>query len=178
MKGLFYLVTLAYLAFHPYYAQAQTDSTEIKLNQYKDWYEKGLINQQEYDDLRRKTLDLGNTPPKAAEKTKDKPATSYKGKLIGGSIFLATGTSFIAGGVYLKRNPRLIYVPTIKGYAYDYRKARRGGNGLIVMGSLQLALGAFLLSKGVHGLIVYNNGGRQATLGITPNGELGFTWKW
>ena len=37
---------------------SQTDSTEIKLQKFKDMYFKGLISEQEYDKLRKKTLGI------------------------------------------------------------------------------------------------------------------------
>ena len=41
---------------------AQTDSTEIKLQRYKDMFVKGLINSSEYDILRRQTLGIEDKP--------------------------------------------------------------------------------------------------------------------
>lgn len=178
MKPPYCFLLLTIILFSSSIAKAQTDSTEIKLNQYKDWYEKGLINDQEYNELKKKTLDLSNAPSTTTDKSPKKTSTSYKGKLIGGSVFLATGTSFVAGGLYLKRHPRLVYKPNIKGYAYDYKKARRGGNGVIVMGSLQMALGAFLLGKGIHGLVIHQNRQTKASIGITPSGQLGLVCIW
>ena len=33
---------------------AQTDSTEIKLKQYKEWYDQGIVNDKEYQELKNK----------------------------------------------------------------------------------------------------------------------------
>jgi hypothetical protein len=56
MKTLLLIITLA-LA-QKLFAQQQ-DSTDIKLNQYKLYFDKGLINQEDYDLLRAKLLHIG-----------------------------------------------------------------------------------------------------------------------
>ncbi|MCW5907302.1 MAG: hypothetical protein KIS94_05550 [Chitinophagales bacterium] len=105
---------------------AQTDSTEIKLSQYKKWLDMGLIDKPEYDVLKNKLLkkelsDEPVMPPKAPPKSETKtdnsdsfedyatarirkidtmplPALKERAtlKLIAGSIFMAGS---IAAGV-------------------------------------------------------------------------------
>ncbi len=60
MKGIFLIGAL----FLTQYLLAQnTDSTDIKLQQYKEYFNKGLINQQDYDLLKAKLLHIGKFAP-------------------------------------------------------------------------------------------------------------------
>jgi hypothetical protein len=47
---------LSFLIFGSNVLIAQTDSTEIKLKQYKEWYDQGIVTEKEYQELKNKVL--------------------------------------------------------------------------------------------------------------------------
>lgn len=58
---------------------AQTDSTTLKLQQYKTLYEQGTINKAEYDELKAKLLNI-NSKPTTIEEVTEEPADADKSK--------------------------------------------------------------------------------------------------
>lgn len=106
------VLTLILLLVSPVFIMAQ-DSTAIKLQQYKDLHEKGLISDSEYEQLRKKELNLSEPIPsdvmivKVNKDTIDlaKLKRVYKTEITSGSLELASGAGLFIAGVHFRNKP-------------------------------------------------------------------------
>lgn len=148
MKLLFLLI--AVLGYGIVFAQ---DSTEIKLQRYKDLHENGLITDIEYETLKKKELSLNAAPAKKDTVNLDKLKRSYKSSLVFGSVMFSGAIASIAGAIHLRTKP--IYAgsnasaiggtptsPQFKGY--HTRDARL----LFVLGGVCTGVGIYAFVKG------------------------------
>jgi hypothetical protein len=176
MKGLKVILFIV-LLFTGFQGFAQViDSTEIKLTQYKEWLEKGLITEDEYQTLKKKTLNISTAQVPKDTTTAETLKKNYKGKFIGGSVFMVSGISFMAGGIYYRRNPPPITPGTTADqYARSLKARNRAGLGIAVMGALQTGLGVFLIAKGGAAKTIYWDKRKKLDAGLTKDLNLGLT---
>jgi hypothetical protein len=89
---------------------------------------------------------------------------------------MVSGISFMAGGIYYRRNPpRITPGTTADQYARSLKARNRAGLGIAVMGALQTGLGAFLIAKGGAAKTIYWDKRRKLDAGLTKDLNLGFT---
>ena len=128
--------------------KAQTsDSTTIHLQQYKQWYDDGLINQREYDELKSKALNL------------NQPVVQEHGKWTNPRSLKRIYTIAFAGGSALEVLGAFSFIDAYKWNApsafmvsqYGEDRAKRySRRQLIGTGSLAFAAGtAYLVVGGV-----------------------------
>lgn len=156
MKKLFTIIlTLTAVAT---FAQ-QVDSLEIKLRQYKDLYEKGLIGRDDYENLKDKALSIKvariNTP-KLDSLHMAGLKGNYTSKFYSGAVCGIIGDGLIVYA-FVKR-----YEPITEVYgskAYDDRLALQKKNGLIfgVAGGVANLLGFILSMSAIHNMNVYHS---------------------
>lgn len=138
-----YLVVLLFASLS---LQAQ-DSTAIKLQQYKDLHEKGLITDTEYDKLRKRELNLSSVDPKPEDL--NKLQRRYKTQLITGSLDIAAGASLIGTGFYFLNKPKYEEQPTINGHTRVYVGSyTTEARIFFVCGSVFTGVGIYLVAKG------------------------------
>lgn len=108
-------------------ACAQTDSTAIKLQEYKTLHEKGLISDKEYEVLKGKLLEIPTSSGNEVVIVYPKKDTvdmralerTYKAQIITGSMELATGALLVGLFVHfrnepLERNSNGVYTSSIR----------------------------------------------------------------
>lgn len=159
MKALFFILLLL-----PFTAFCQTDSTTIKLNQYKSWRDAGVISEEEYGQLKARLLQIPLS-------TKDEPSTKKqidtaalknllqksKSNTTGGIVMMSLGGGFLIGTtVYRVKGPTSGYQSNI-----DYKIVV--GSGYAV-GSVSMIIGGILLGVGVHNRVLYNEGKKNLAL--------------
>jgi hypothetical protein len=126
---------------------AQSDSTQLKLEIYKKWYESGLITQDEYSDLKKNLLKVSpSNTTKGKDSTKVK-SSAYKGKIRAGSVFTIVGLgTFLGARIYLEKAVKAtpmdkLYAKNIESINYNYKFLRGAGIGLGIIGIGLLTVG-------------------------------------
>lgn len=142
MKSLFTLaaMTLSLVCF------AQTDSTEIKLQKYKDLYDKELITEQEYDLLKKKELDISSVNTKKDTISVQSLKSKYKSQFIAGSIVFGAGIGLIGLGVYLK--DKIVIYSNSQGQK-EVRDYKAQSKVSFICGALSTGVGVFIITKGI-----------------------------
>jgi hypothetical protein len=126
---------------------AQQDSTQIKLENYKKWFESGLITQDEYSDLKKNLLKVSPSNITQNKDSLKRKNAVYKGQIKAGAIFTLIGLSaFIGSNPYL--NNAVKSVPFDKDYAkridainQNYKVLRGAGIGFGILGLGLIAIG-------------------------------------
>lgn len=126
----------------PFVGFAQTDSTEIKLQQYKDLHDKGLINEKEYEDLKRGALKI--PAPQVKRDTVNLPnlLRTYKAQLISGSLELVSGAGLLGAGLYFKDKEGYY---NSRGDYIGYTKQARIS---FICGAIFTGIGIYSIAKG------------------------------
>jgi hypothetical protein len=130
-------------------ALAQTDSTQIKLENYKKWFDSGLIDKDEYNKLKNQVLKISTTITQKDTLTiKD---SNYKIK--SGAIF----STFCIGGliyskIYLTNSINSTpydknYSKNIESINQDYKVLRAASVGLGILGLGLIAYGLKLKTE-------------------------------
>ena len=133
---------------------AQQDSTQIKLENYKKWFESGLVTQDEYSELKKNLLKVS---PSNTVKVKDNTvngkdsvkvkSSAYKGKIRAGSVFTIVGLgTFLGARIYLEKAVKAtpmdkLYAKNIESINYNYKFLRGAGIGLGIIGLGLLTVG-------------------------------------
>ena len=156
MKLLFFLLLF------PVFLFAQIDSTDIKLQHYKDLFVKGLISSQEYETLKQQALGIKITPAPVQAATVQQPRphidsiqlakmrNAYTGNIVAGTVGIFLGVGCIAGGaIYHKNNYTKAAGSSVDG-SIPTRAIRRVS---IITGSL-CAFGGAATILGITGLSV------------------------
>lgn len=154
--------SLILLLVVPLWCVAQ-DSTEIMLRQYKDLYNKGLINESEYEQLRKDALKLQAPTqqgtvvvyPKQDTIDLDKLKRTFRAQHITGTLELLAGAGFVAGFGYSRW--RLI------NYPYNT------GNASLRVARLYLLTGAIFTGIGIYS-IVRGSKNRQKYIRFSTSG--------
>lgn len=149
------------------FANAQTDSTDIKLQHYKDLFIKGLITSQEYEALKQQTLGLPAKTqpttiivqqPKIKAEIDSVQAEKFRrvstSNIVAGSGGLVLGIGLlIGGGVYHIGMQKEIYgQPNVTGAAPNQRLIKQDRivtSMLCVFGSVATVVGITGISVGV-----------------------------
>lgn len=147
------------------------DTLETKLKQYKDLFEKGLINQAEYQSLKDKALQSSNTNK---SKTNEKNAAAYKKRankqIIGGSVFVVTATATLFTGLQLRN--KIYYDPKSGGYKSRYQQ----GRVMIGIGIAQYGFAAILYGLSAYNRLRYIDAKTGVAIGILDNGNVGISY--
>jgi hypothetical protein len=102
MKLLF-IITFVFLSNLTF---AQSDSTQLKLENYKKWFESGLISQDEYSDLKKNLLKVSPSNFTQNKDSLKRKNAVFKGQIKAGAIFTLIGLSaFIGSNPYLNNLP-------------------------------------------------------------------------
>jgi len=126
---------------------AQIDSTQIKLENYKKWFETGLITQDEYTELKKNLLKVS---PSYTSQNKDSvkgKSTANKGQIKAGAIFTIVGLSaFIGSKSYLNSAVKSTpmdkdYTKKIEAINHNYKVLRGAGIGFGLLGLGLIAIG-------------------------------------
>lgn len=174
------LITLSVLLMLSVFCKAQTDSTEIKLNQFKDLFMKGLITAPEYEALKQKTLGIQSQPPSVViVKQEIKPLPQidsaqaakfqykYTGNIIVGVAGITLGTGLLGGGIAYYKWASKDMGQTVTG-EFTYRASIRNRNiitGVLCgFGSAALGVGIAALTVGVKQKIKLNRYRRSVGL--------------
>jgi len=141
---------------------AQTDSTEIKLQHYKDLFIKGLISSQEYETLKGQVLGLPKSQPTTiiVQQQKPKPEidsvqakhlkNKYTGNIAAGVGGIVLGVGLITGGAIYYENR----YKEIVGYSVDGSSEARAIRTLRIVSGMMIGFGSASLVLGVTGLSV------------------------
>lgn len=126
----------------------KTDSTEIRLQRYKELHEKGLITDQEYDLLKKKELDISTVPKTSNRDTisLDKLKRTYKTQIIAGSLELATGITCI--GLFIHYRNKTNTNSTNNNYLREARIT-------LVFAGIFSGIGIYSLVKGSKNRVKY-----------------------
>jgi len=185
-KLLFICLLLPVLTF------AQTDSTDIKLQHYKDLFIKGLISAQEYETLKQQTLGIKPAPqpqtiiinnpkpkPEIDEKQAEKMRLASTPNIVCGVLGIGAGVGLISGGVvYYKNNYFKAAGSSVDG-SYPVREVRRVRiitAALCGFGSLSTILGITGLSVGITQKQKLKRYDAAVSINITPS-TIGFACK-
>lgn len=126
---------------------AQQDSTQIKLENYKKWFESGLVTQDEYSELKKNLLKVS---PSITTQNKDsvkRKNSAYEGQIKAGIIFTIVGLSaFIGSNPYLNNAVKSTpidkdYVKKIEAINQHYKVLRGAGIGFGLLGLGLIAIG-------------------------------------
>lgn len=137
---------------------AQTDSTTIKLNQYKSWRDAGVISEQEYVQLKAKLLQIPvatNTDPSTKKQVDTAALNSLlqkaKSNTTGGIVMMSLGGVFIIGTTIYR------YVgPVVNSRTdTDYKIGIGGG---YTVGAVSMVVGGILVGVGIHNRVLYAEG--------------------
>jgi hypothetical protein len=160
--------TTLLLLLLPFYIFAQTDSTQIKLQEYKDLFIKGLINAQEYEMLKAKQLGLTttegvkSTSPFADSTYTQTFVTKYKSNIFGGATLLPIGVGTA--------------ISAIAFYNLTPNRVDRNGNDIRILPTAVLGVvgvaatvtGIVCLSIGLRQREVYRNAKLNVAINVTP----------
>jgi hypothetical protein len=151
---------------------SQTDSTSIKLEQYKEMFSKGLITATEYEALKGKLLGLPekqtqSLPQKITIVNTPNYEARYKSKNIVGGLFTGIGASCFIGD--------FAYIAATKD---KLTKEQRKPTiiGLSVSSGVFLVTGATLLVVGDHERNIYYKNKKALSLKLNRDG-VGFAFK-
>ncbi len=159
MKALFFILLLL-----PFTAFCQTDSTTIKLNQYKSWRDAGVISEEEYGQLKARLLQipLSAKDEPSAKKQIDTAALKNllqkaKSNTTGGIVMMSLGGVFIIGTTVYR-----YAAPVVKNRTdTDYKIGIGGG---YAVGGVSMVVGGILLGVGIHNRVLYNEGKKNLAL--------------
>jgi hypothetical protein len=132
------------------YLKPQEDSTDIKLQHYKDLFVKGLISEQEYQQLKNNVLHLGTTQQKEASPNKAKPIASNG---LYDSYMEKRTANLIPGIILTVAAPPLIISSIVllaDNYSPNYHAYQITGGILLVAGTLALIGSPITLVKAHH----------------------------
>jgi hypothetical protein len=126
---------------------AQQDSTQIKLENYKKWFESGLVTQDEYSELKKNLLKVSPSITTQNKDAVNRKNSAYKGQIKAGAIFTIIGLgSFIGSNPYL--NYAVKSTPIDKDYAkkidainQNYKVLRGAGIGFGLLGLGLISIG-------------------------------------
>jgi len=154
------------------------DSTkELRLTEYKNLYDKGLIDEKEYAKLKSNILSLNNIPKKQVNViNKDELEilkNSFKIKVITGSVLFGAGLGLIGTGAYYKKNK----FPDINDYIKnntvntskfnsDVKQYKKNYLLLFSSGAVLSGIGVVLDILGLYDKTVYNNKANTVSLGL------------
>jgi hypothetical protein len=156
-----------------------SDSTRVKLEQYKRLLDDGTISEDEYN--RKKAELLGTTQPETKQTEVVKPEKDitkadtmsmaslkerYKSKVIAGSVILSVGTAFWVGDVLLAATSKKLN-PTDSLYSTKLETRRGSETALGVLGGLASVGGAVFLALGLKDKAVYRRRGKELTMNFT-----------
>lgn len=181
---LFILFIAVFISSKAFAQIPSNDTTEIKLNEYKNLFEKGLINQNEYEKLKENILFPKKEENKVVKsEVVDKNIITdlkkeYKGNFIGGSILFAGGIAAIGGGVHFKNNK----IPDITKYfnkngsfngdSYDAALKDYRAKKIIIfsIGGVCMGAGFALEILGIHNRKLYLDKSKNISLGLSNEG--------
>jgi len=156
-----------------------SDSTKIKLEQYKKLLDDGTIGEDEYN--RKKAELLGTTQPEVKQpevvkqerevtKADTIPMSTlkehYKSKIIAGSVILSVGTAFWVGDVLLATTSAKLN-PKDSLYSTKLETRRGSETALGVLGGLASVGGAVFLALGLKDKAIYRRRGKELTMNFT-----------
>lgn len=123
---------------------AQTDSLQIKLERYKDLYEKGLISQPEYAVLKQKELNLSNNPVKKDTVSIKELKRLYRSQYVLGSLEFGAALGFIGGfaSSRIHANDAAMYSPN------KYSDYVKQGRIFLVLSGICAGIGIYTLTRG------------------------------
>ncbi len=157
-------------------AFAQTDSTSIKLDQYKSWHDKGMISDADYAALRAKVLGL---QPQSVVKTTSPFADSsyrayyrkkFNAEIISGGVCLPIGVgAAVTGTIVLLQVPNDQY-PGSDEYTRFIQNRNTAAVVLLAAGGALTISGAVLLGLGVHQRDIYRKETVTLRASISPSG--------
>jgi hypothetical protein len=160
------LLVLAFL-FLSNLTFAQSDSTQLKLENYKKWFESGLITQDEYSDLKKILLKVSPSTTTQNKDSVKRKNSAYKGKIRAGSVFTIVGLgTFLGARIYLDRAVKAtpvdkLYAKNIESINYHYKFLRGAGIGFGIIGLGLLTVGIatkeVILANGNSVLIDFPN---------------------
>jgi hypothetical protein len=171
MKPLLLIIAMLMTLF--IHAQA-TDSTDIKLQHYKEMFTKGLITSAEYEALKEKLLGI---PPKAPQVQQpqeihiiQEPAQKTIKKISARDLqdLRASGNAGIAGGVFL-------FIMATGSFIGEGVLVSSGSGTTVVqvflpiIGVACLAAGGVSLGTGIHKIHKYNKYMESVSLNLYPN---------
>ena len=169
------------------YAQAPVDSTQhkmsdstrIKLEQYKKLLDDGTIGEDEYN--RKKAEILGIAQPETKQVEVIKPEMEltkadtmsmallrerYKSRIVAGSVILSVGTAFWVGDVILATTSQKLN-PTDSLYSNKLATSRGSETSLGVLGGVASIGGAVFLALGLKDKALYRRRGKTLTMNFT-----------
>jgi hypothetical protein len=159
------------------------DSTEVKLRQYKDMFENGLINETEYSKLKESVLfpnvnKDANTKPVVTDNYILEKKKEYIQNFAVGSSLIALGVGGIGGGIYFKNNkiPNALRFLNSNGTLNeksfnsalnDYRKKK-----IIIFTTSSFIVGTGIVLEilGVHNRLVYINKKKDISISMSNEG--------
>ncbi len=171
---------LLFLLLFPIAVFAQTDSTEIKLQHYKDLFVKGLISTTEYDQLKQQTLGL-KAPQQTilAKETKTVPAVDsvqievmrrhYTGTVAVGCAGIVIGVALITGGAMYQKEQLRHNRASVDGSITNQQHDRVVIGTLFAFGSASSVIGITCLSVGISQWHKVNKYDKALTFNITPS---------
>ena len=126
---------------------AQQDSTQIKLENYKKWFESGLITQDEYSDLKKNLLKVSPSTTTQNKDSVKRKNSAYKGQIKAGAIFTIIGLgAFFGSNPYLNKATKSTpfdkdYTKKIEAINQNYKVLRGAGIGFGLLGLGLIAIG-------------------------------------
>lgn len=122
---------------------AQTDSLQIKLERYKDLYDKGLISQPEYEVLKQKELDISKPVKKDTVSIKELKRL-YRSQYVIGSLEFGAALGFIGGfaSSRIHANEAAMYSPN------KYSDYVKQGRIFLVLSGICAGIGIYTLTRG------------------------------
>lgn len=159
MRALFFILLLL-----PFTAFCQTDSTTIKLNQYKSWKDAGVISEEEYGLLKARLLQIPVTTnvETSAKKQVDTAALNRllqkaKSNTTGGIVMMSLGGVFIIGTTIYRYAGPVTNYKTDTGY-------KIGIGGGYAVGGVSMLVGGILLGVGIHNRVLYAEGKKSVAV--------------
>ncbi len=143
-------------------ASAQDSATTAKLQGYKNLYEQGLIDSQDYRHLKESLLykDLTADTRVVAEALK----TRYRRQFIAGGVLMGLGLGAVVGGIVYSNK------------AYQPEDYKRNRALFFSTGAIITVVGAVLVGVGMDTRAKYKIQNR-AEVGLLPSGQLGLSLK-
>lgn len=170
-----YLLTLFFCIILGW-ASAQTDSTSIKLEQYKTWHDKGMISDADYAALRAKVLGLQpqsvvkSTSPFADSSYRTYYRKKFNAEIISGATCLPIGVgAAVTGTIVLLQVPTDQY-PGSDEYLRFIQNRNTAAVILLASGGALTISGAVLLGLGLHQRDIYRKETVALRASVGPSG--------